>query len=1001
MARQRYGIVFLTVLWMAPLRAQAPNGTIRGRVTDGATQQPISGVSVAVGSRSALSQTDGRYLITGVPAGTDSVRAKLIGYAPVTQIVTVAGGDTVVVDLTMSAQAIGLSEIVVVGYGEQRLGNVTGAVSQITEDEFNTGRIISPAELIASKAPGVQVVDNNEPGGGLTVRIRGATSVNASSDPMYVIDGMPVGTGAGGGLGVAGRDPLNTVNPNEIESITVLRDASAAAIYGANAANGVVLIQTRAARGSRTLFEYTGSASTSQITRRPDMLNASQFQTAVQTYAPQNVAQLGTANTDWFSQVDQAAFGQDHNFSVSGVSESQNWRLSLGYLNQDGIIGGTNTQRASLGVNYGQRFFSERLDLKTNLKLTRAAYDFTPGGVLSNAVQMGPTQPITDATATGYYEFPNTPSPNNPVAIQSLASDQGTNLRSIGNVRGAYTMPFLPALRANLNLGFDIARADRETFTPRALGAEQKSGRNGNLYRNNQSQTNSVLETYLNYTSPLHFMPGTVDLTGGYSYQQEHGEYPEVNLSGLSTDLLGPDGVPTAVTTQNRLFVEDYKLISFFGRLNWNLNDRYLVALSLRRDGSSRFGEGNAWGTFPSLAAAWRISEESFMRGFGALSDLKIRASRASTGNQAFGNYQQYSTYTVGDGQTQVQFGNTFINTIRPSAVDPNIGWEETRATNVGLDFGFWNQRVSGTFDWYSKKTTDLIFTVPTAAGTNLSNYVTTNIGDMSNTGFELSLGANVLEGREPRSLAWNVTLTASRNTNELTTINPFSPSATAQQIPVGFVAGGVGTTIQVLRPGEPINSFLVYRHIRGPNGLPVFTDTDGDGTVENIEIYQDLDGNGVINNADLRPFHSPAPDWIFGLSNYMTYGKFDVGFTLRAYTGNYVYNNVASNLGSYAEVTRASPFNLHASVLETDFTTPQYLSDYYVEDASFLRLDNITVAYTLNVRGQPMRLFGTAQNAFTITGYSGVDPTSGLNGIDNNIYPRSRTFTFGMNVQF
>ena len=411
--------------------------------------------------------------------------------------------------------------------------------------------------------------------------------------------------------------------------------------------------------------------------------------------------------------------------------------------------------------------------------------------MLSNAAQMGPTQPISDATSTtGYYEFPNSPSPNNPLAIQNLASDQGTNLRGIGNAHGVYTMPFLPALRANLNLGFDIARADRETFIPSALGSEQKTGRQGYFYRNNHSQTNSVLEAYLHYASPLNFLPGNVDLTGGYSYQQEHGEYPEFQALGLSTDLLGPDGVPAATTTQNRLFVEDYKLISFFGRLNYNFADRYLVGLSLRRDGSSRFGEDNAWGTFPSLAVAWRISGESFMQGFGALSDLKLRASRATTGNQAFGNYQQYSTYTVGDGQTQVQFGNTFVNTIRPSAVDPNIHWEETRATNLGLDFGLWDQRVTGTFDWYSKKTQDLIFTVPTAAGTNFSNYVTTNIGDMSNTGFELGLNAKLREGRD-RRLAWTVTLTASHNRNELTSINPFSASATAQQIPVGNIAGG------------------------------------------------------------------------------------------------------------------------------------------------------------------------------------------------------------------
>ena len=588
----------------------------------------------------------------------------------------------------------------------------------------------------------------------------------------------------------------------------------------------------------------------------------------------------------------------------------------------------------------------------------------------------------------------------------NLASDEGTNLRSIGNVRTTYTMPFLSALKANLNLGYDISRADRETFTPSSLGGEQKSGRDGNFYRNNFTQTNSVLEAYLTYSSALNFMPGTIDVTGGYSWQQEHGEYPELNQNGLSTDLLGPNGVANAVTTQNRLFVEDYRFASFFGRVNWNLNDRYLVSLSMRRDGSSRFGEGNQWGSFPSLAAAWRLSEEGFLRNVNALSDLKLRASWATTGNQAFANYQQYSTYSVSDGQTQVQFGNTFVNTIRPSAVDPNIHWEETRATNVGVDFGLWNQRLTGTIDFYSKKTEDMIFEVPTAAGTNFSNFVTTNIGNMSNSGFEFGLTGRLKEARNG-SFGWNMTLTASHNTNELTSINPFSPSAAAQQIRVGGVAGGVGTTIQVLRPGVPVNSFLVFEHMRDANGKPLFTDTDGDGTVENHEMYRNQNGDttaagvDIIDNNDLIVFHDPSPKWMFGLSNYMTYRKFDLGFTLRAYTGNYVYNNVASNLGSYAEVTRSSPFNLHTSVLETGFTSPQYLSDYYVEDASFMRLDNFTIGYTLQYNGQPMRLYGTVQNAFTITGYSGVDPTAGVNGIDNNIYPRSRTFTFGMNLRF
>jgi iron complex outermembrane receptor protein len=993
----------LAVLWVAPLRAQ-DTGTIRGRVTDAETRQPIPGVSISFGNRTALTQADGRYTLTALPAGTGTLRARMVGYGPMEQSVTLVPGVTAEVDLTMTAQAITLTEIVVVGYGEQRAGNITGAVTQLTPEEFNTGRIVNPVELIQAKAPGVQVVDNNEPGGGLTIRVRGPTSVNASSDPLYVIDGVPLGQGAGGGLSVAGRDPLSVINPNDIESITLLRDASAAAIYGANAANGVVLIQTRRGGTGRPQLEYSGTYSASAITRTPDILNASQFRTAVETYAPQNVAQLGNASTDWFDQVSQTAYGQEHNVALSGAGERMNWRLSLGYLEQEGIIGGTRTERTSLGLTYGQRLFAEdRLDLRANLRFARGVYDFTPGGVVSMATQMGPTQPVLDASnPTGFYEWPGNTltSADNPVAILNLATDRGTNLRSIGNLRAEYRVPYLEGLRATVSLGYDVVRADRVSFEPSVMHSQIKFGTDGNFYRNNQSQTNQIVETYVNYAAPLNVLPGNVDVVAGYSYQEEHGEYPWTSAQGLSTDALGTDGIPAANTVTSGLFVEDYKLISFFGRLNYNINDRYLAAFSVRRDGSSRFGPGRAWGTFPSLSFAWRLSQEQFMRGLTWLSDLKVRVSRAATGNQAFGNYLYLSTFTVSDPQAQVQFGSTFVPTARPSAVDRDIHWEETHATNLGLDFGLWNERVTGSLDWYRKSTDDLIFTVPTAAGTTFSNYVTTNIGSMRNQGIELSLTARLREGRGS-GLNWTATLNASHNSNELVSINPYAGSASAQQILVGGISGGVGSTIQVLLPGEPINSFFVYEHIRDANGNPIYEDRNGDGTINDQDLYVDQDGDGVITVNDRRPFHDPAPKWILGLSNYMSYGRWDVSFVARAYLGNYVYNNVASSNGFYNRLTEASPWNLHTSVLETDFVTPQYLSDYYVEDASFLRLDNIRVGYALNYRGRPMRVFATVQNAFTITGYSGVDPTAGLNGIDNNIYPRSRTFTAGLDVRF
>jgi iron complex outermembrane receptor protein len=1000
----RYVIAaLLAVLWMAPLSAQGPTGTIRGRVVDDATKEPLTGVSVTFGTRGARSQADGRFIITAAPTGTDTLRARMLGYAPAAAAVTVEEGQVALVDLTMNAQAVGLSEIVVVGYGEQRAGDITGAVSSIPSVQFNTGFIISPEQLVMSKVAGVQVVDNNEPGGGITIRIRGATSVNASSDPLYVIDGMPVGTGAGGGV-TAGRNALNFLNPNDIESITVLKDASAAAIYGANAANGVVLITTKSSGGRQgTQIEYSTSASASSVTRLPSILSAAQFRAAMTAHDTARISMMGSASTNWLDLVTRTSYGQEQNVSLTTASADRFFRLSVGYLNSDGIVRGSTTERLSLGLNYDQHFLNDRLDVKANLKGSRTNDQFTPNGALGQATSMAPTQPVYDPTNTqgfntGYWDWNTTgASASNPVAALNLATSHGTNWRSVGNVQLDYRLPWIEGLRANLNLGYDVTQGNSQSFAPGTLADQTRQG-HGYLNLSNPEQMNSVLEAYLNYAAPLNFLPGNIDITGGYSYAMSHSEFPAFSEQNLGSNLLGDNGIPTAITVQNTKSIIDSKLISFFGRLNYNLADRYLVALTVRRDGSSRFGPSNAWGVFPSVSLGWRLSQEPFMRSFTVLSDLKLRGSWAKTGNQSFADYQQYATYTYGNNQAQYQFGTQFITTIRPSAVDPNIKWEATESYNAGLDFGFSNQRFSGSIDWYTKKTNDLIFTVPVPAGTNFSNFLTTNIGSMKNTGLELSLNARLLEGRGTglSGLSWNATFTAGHNTNELVSINPIA-GATQTQIRIGGIAGGVGTTALIYTPGEPINSFWMCQQAFA-SGKPQ----------ENkfvALVKNSAGGDSVVTGCDsrsLRAYHSAQPTWILGHTSNMTYGSFDLSFTMRAYLGNYTYNNVASSLGNYNQLSNGgSPSNMSTSVLKTNFQTPQYLSDYYVEDASFLRMDNLTLGYTLHYRGMPLRLFATVQNVFTITGYSGVDPTAGLNGLDNNIYPRSRTFTGGLSVRF
>jgi iron complex outermembrane receptor protein len=1007
-----YGIgLYLAAAWIAPLPAQETTGTVRGRVTDQSSELPLRGPTVRLGGATAEARMDGTYLLTGVPGGTDTLRVTMIGYAPLAQPVTVAGGQTVDVDLALTPQAVNLAELVVIGYGEERQGNITGAVTKVTAEEFNTGRIVTPTELIQNKVAGVQVIDNNEPGGRTSIRVRGPTSTNASNEPLYVIDGLPLGTDAGGGV-TPGRDPLNFLNPDDIADITVLRDAASAAIYGTNAANGVVLITTKRGQpGEGLKFEYTGTASASTVTRLPFMLDADQFRSAVHRFAPQNEGQLLNANTDWYGLIDRTGIGHEHNAAVSGAGASMDYRVSVNYLDQRGILDHTRARRISLGANYNQRLASDRLNLHFNLRGARSDDRFTPYGVLYNAAVMGATQPVLDAnTPTGFYEWSGGPSsPDNPVAILNLVEEKGTTYHAIGNAQAEYSLPWIEGLRANLNLGFDVTDAERGNFTPGVLHQQAKFGFGGIQTRYNPTQVNTVLEGYLNYTAPHPVGPGTLDLTGGYSWIKTRFDSLYFEATGLASDAQGNDGTPAADLVKNILSIQESKLISFFGRANYNIDDKYIASFTIRHDGSSRFGAGNDYGTFPSVSFAWRLSQEPFLRGVKALSDLKLRASWAKTGNQSFGNYLAYTSYQIGDGQTQYQFADSFFTTSRPSAVDPNIRWEATRAFNIGLDFGFSNQRFSGAIDWYRKLTDDLLFSVPVAAFSNLSNFVTTNIGSMRNSGVELSLSARILEGGR-KGLSWKAAFTAARNTNTLRSIIPFGGYS------VRILQGGLGTGafIQVLSPGEPVNSFYVFEHIR-EDGRPIYRDVNGDrvdglpnGFIDDQDLYVDRNDDGIINQGDLRPFHDPAPKWILGHSSYLAYGNWDLGFTLRSYLGNYVYNFAASFAGTYAGVGYDSPFNPHASVLETNFATPQLQSDYYVEDASFLRMDNLTLGYSFDLRGQSARVFGTVQNLFTITSYSGVDPTaniapdantSSLNGIDGNIYPRSRTYSAGLSL--
>lgn len=984
----RIGVITLFAALCVSQPAQAQSARITGTVRSADGAIPIVGVDIEVtgGTFRRISPTrdDGRYSIA-VDPGTYTVRARRIGFAAdSTRNVVVAAGETKVVDFTLRATAMQVTGVTVVGYGTQDVRDNTGSVKAVTPKDFNPGRVVSAEQLIQAKIPGVQVIDNNEPGGGISIRIRGGTSVNASNEPLYVVDGVPLNIG--GGLS-SGRNPLNFLNPNDIREITVLKDASATAIYGSRGANGVLLITTKSGSSTEPAFSVSSNYSASTVVATPDLLSPAQYRAAVTQYAPGNVGLLGSANTDWVDRVLRSAGGAEHNLALSGVREDMRYRLSLGILDQNGILLGTNSKRLSAAATYSDLLLDDRLEFRASFKGSRNDDRYTPGGVLGQSVNMDPTQaPVTNGV---YFQWANPLGTNNPLADLRQITDEGSTFRSVGNVEAKWFFTeWVDGLSATVRTGFDYATSTRTTFSPSTAQADVEASRGGRIFRNTPRQVNTVFEMFGNWNRKVEQFESMFDLTAGYTYEQQKGDYNSFFAEGLSTDLLGGNGVPTATNVQSFLSVDESKLISFFGRANWTWRDRYLFTASLRRDGSSRFGPDNQWGLFPAFAAAWRIVDEPFMDDMTALSDLKLRFSWGVNGNQSFGNYLYVPTYTPGGAQAQYQFGNEFVSTLRPSAVDPNIKWEQTTSINFGLDYGFQNDRITGTIDYYTKDTKDLIFSVPVAAGTAPGNFVTTNIGSMKNTGIELGLSAIILDRRSRGGWRYEAGFALSSNQNEITSIS----SDATDQILTGGIAGGVGSRIQILQPGSPLNSFFVYEHRKGAAG-----------NAADIDMYVDQNNDGVINQDDLRPYKNPAPRWILGHTSNASFKNWDFSATARMYMGNYVYNNIASNLGHYQGLSLATPSNRHASVLKNEFLVPQYFSDIYVEDASFFRLDNISASYTFRrLRGvSGLRVFGTVQNVFTSTGYSGVDPLAGVNGIDNNLFPLSRTITAGMNISF
>jgi iron complex outermembrane receptor protein len=950
--------------------------TVSGTITDGTSGDPLPGVTILVKGTIIGTTTDinGRYTLQ--TEANAILVFSFVGYS--SQEIPVNGRS--VVDVVMSVATEELEEVIVIGYGTVKKTDLTGAVTTVSSKDFNRGNIASPQELLIGKTAGVVITTNDgAPGSGATIRIRGGSSITASNDPLIVIDGFPIDNDGVSGV----RNPLSSINPNDIESFTVLKDASATAIYGNRASNGVIIITTK--KGDKGFkLSYSGNLSVNTINKYTEVFDANEFKALVaEKYGTTSSAYalLGNANTDWQKEIYSTAVSQDHNFSLSGTALNIPYRVSLGITNQNGLLRTTNMKRKTFALNLSPSFLDNHIKVNLNLKGVNIDNNFGNSGAIGAAMSFDPTQPVHATNAYGNYfawlDNDGTPldnAPSNPVALLEQTDDQSNAKRYIGNFDVDYQFHFLPDLHLKITAGIDNTSSSGDNIQPVTAAWQAETGGYKNHYT--QDKTNKLFDTYLNYKKTFDNIYSNVDLTGGYSYQHFY-------LKGTSTTTQGTNVTNDPTETENFL-------ISFFGRLNYTFMDKYLLSATLRNDGSSRFKDH--WGLFPSAAFAWKVKEEAFLKEVDAISDMKLRLGYGITGQQNIGvNYGYIPNYMLNLTNAQYQFGSTFYTPYTPQGYDSNLKWEETKTYNVGLDFGLFNNRFTGTIDLYSRETKDALNRIPVPGGTNFTNSLVTNVGNVTNKGIEVSLNVKPIVRKD---FYWEASLNASYNENEVTKLTKVdTPSYLG--VFVGGISGAVGNTIQIISVGYPINSFFVTKQVYDRNGKPI----EG--------LYVDLSGKGTSvaadDNTNKYRFEKAAPDMVLGLSSRLSYRSWDFAFSARANIGNYVFNNNISSRAYYNNIYWSEGYlnNIPTAVKDSEFKTVQYFSDFYIENASFFKLDNISVGYTFNnvIKYKTnIRVSGTIQNVFTISKYSGIDPEVD-GGIDNNIYPRSRTFLFGLSI--
>lgn len=978
---------------------------VKGHVKD-TTGEPVIGANVLVKgtTNGTITDFDGNFMLN-VPKDA-ILSVSFVGY----KSAEVKAASTVMVTLEDDSQV--LDAVVVIGYGSVKKNDMTGSVTAIKPDKLNKGLITNAQDMMTGKIAGVSVISKGgAPGEGATIRIRGGSSLTAENDPLIVIDGLAMDNKGVKGL----ANPLSMVNPNDIESFTVLKDASATAIYGSRASNGVIIITTKKGQaGARPTISYDGNVSVSTVKSTVDVMDGDQFRSFIKDIWGEDseaYSKLGNANTDWQKEIFRPAVSTDHNLTISGGLKNMPYRVSFGYTNQNGIVKTSKFERYTASVSLAPSFFEDHLKVNANLKGMIAKNRYADGSAVGSAVSFDPTQsvhsddPYHQYYFDGYFQWNtdasslnddtwkrtfNSNAPGNPVALLEEKDDRAISKSLIGNLELDYKFHFLPDLHAHVNGGMDLSTGKQYTDVSPYSSTNNYYGSYG---WEQKDKYNLSLNAYLQYSKDF-TDKHRFDVMAGYEWQHFHDTSDQEywGLYPLSNNVVENRGQRYNNTSSGSA-TESY-LVSFFGRVNYTLLDRYLFTATVRQDGSSRFHKNNRWGLFPSFALGWKLKEEAFLKDVDVLSDLKLRLGYGITGQQNInsGDYPYLAVYeTNKDGAYYPILGEG--TTYRPNAYNPDLKWEKTTTYNVGLDFGFLNNRINGAVDYYYRKTTDLLNSVFVSAGTNFKNKVLSNVGSLENSGIEFSINSKPVVTTD---WTWDLGFNITYNKNEITKLT--TGDSENYYVAAGDnIGGGRDMKAMAHAVGHPASSFYVYQQVYDENGKPIENE------------FVDRNGDGTINGDDRYFYKKPTADVLMGLTSRLSYKSWDFSFSLRASLNNYVYNSVEAG-GSDCNPTSVYSFGalnnrplMGVANNIQNLKDNTLLSDYFVQNASFMKCDNITLGYSFKkLFGAPIggRVYAAVQNVFTITKYKGLDPEV-EKGLDNNIYPRPLTTLIGLSLNF